>query len=269
MKKGTCTTSFFAVAPLRRMNSRKLRSTSLLILALLTLPLISISCQTFETEVSTVTIVSPSDATAAERLAAKEIRRYLYLRTGKLLPIVQSKNKLPSKTSLIVVGQKDRPAIKTLIAKNTALASSAISLEPQQYLLKTIAFGDHQAVLITGGDSIGTLYAAYRFAEHLGVRFYMHGDTIPDKRIALKMPKLDEKGKPLFNLRGIQPFHDFPEGPDWWNTDDYKAVIAQLPKMRMNFFGLHTYPQGGGGPEPTVWIGMPGDFNTDGTVKFS
>ncbi len=107
-------------------------------------------------------------------------------------------------------------------------------------------------MLVTGGDSIGTLYAAYRFAEHLGARFYMHGDTIPDKRIALKVPKLDEKGKPLFNLRGIQPFHDFPEGPDWWNTDDYKAVIAQLPKMRMNFFGLHTYPQGGVGPEPTV-----------------
>ncbi|MCH8120023.1 MAG: hypothetical protein IIC00_09875 [Planctomycetes bacterium] len=255
------------------MNSRKLRSTSLLILALLTLPLISISCQIFEADVSTVaddvTIVSPSDATTAERLAAKEIRRYLYLRTGKLLPIVQSKNKLPSKTALIVVGQKDRPAIKTLINKNAKLASLVGSLEPQQYLLKTITFKKRPAVLITGGDSIGTLYAAYRFAEHLGVRFYMHGDTIPDKQIALKMPKLDEKGKPLFNLRGIQPFHDFPEGPDWWNTDDYKAIIGQLPKMRMNFFGLHTYPQGGVGPEPTVWIGMPGDFNKDGTVKFS
>ncbi len=247
--------------------------TCLLTLALLSLPLISISCQMSEVGVSTVaddvTIVSPSDATAAENLAAKEIRRYLYLRTGKLLPIIQSKNKLPSKTSLIVVGQKDRPAVKTLIAKNTALASSLNSLKPQQYLLKTIAFGDRQAVLIAGGDSIGTLYAAYRFAEHLGVRFYMHGDTIPDKRIALRMPKVDEKSKPLFNLRGIQPFHDFPEGPDWWNTDDYKAIIAQLPKMRMNFFGLHTYPQGGVGPEPTVWIGMPGDFNEDGTVKFS
>jgi hypothetical protein len=244
-----------------------------LILTLLSLPLISISCHTSETDVldaaDDVTIVSPLDATAAENLAAKEIHRYLYLRTGKLLPIVLSKNKLPSKTSLIVVGQKDHPAVKALSDKDKKLAYAVDSLEPQQYLLKTIAFGDRQAVLITGGDSIGTLYAAYRFAEHLGVRFYMHSDTIPDKRIALKMPKLDEKGKPLFNLRGIQPFHDFPEGPDWWNTDDYKAVISQLPKMRMNFFGLHTYPQGGVGPEPTVWIGMPDDFNTDGTVKFS
>ena len=45
---------------------------------------------------------------------------------------------------------------------------------------------------------------------------------------------------PLFALRGIQPFHDFPEGPDWWNRDQYLAMIGQLPKLRMNFFGLHT-----------------------------
>jgi hypothetical protein len=245
------------------------KSTCLLTLSLLSILLTSISCQTLKTDVSAMSIVSPSDATMAENLAAKETRRYLYLRTGKLLPIIRISNKLPSNTTLVVVGQKNRPAIKTLIAKNTTLTSSINSLEPQQYLLKTIAFGNRQAVLITGGDSIGTLYAAYRFAEHLGVRFYMHGDTIPDMPIASRMPDLDETGKPLFNLRGIQPFHDFPEGPDWWNTDDYKAVIAQLPKMRMNFFGLHTYPQGGVGPEPTVWIGMPRDFNEDGTVKFS
>ena len=85
----------------------------------------------------------------------------------------------------------------------------------------------------------------------------------------LTLPTLDERGEPLFQTRGIQPFHDFPEGPDWWNTDDYKAIIAQLPKLRMNFFGLHTYPQGGVGPEPTVWIGLKEDVNPDGTVRLS
>ena len=37
----------------------------------------------------------------------------------------------------------------------------------------------------------------------------------------------------------------------------------------MNFFGLHSYPQGGAGPEPTVWIGLKDDVNADGTVTFS
>jgi hypothetical protein len=123
--------------------------------------------------------------------------------------------------------------------------------------------------LIIGGGDTGTLYGAYRFAEALGVRFYLHGDVIPDARIAPTLPNLNETGKPLFATRGIQPFHDFPEGPDWWDRDDQLAYVAQLPKMRMNFYGLHCYPEGHVGPEPLVWIGQPGDVDKDGTVKFS
>jgi len=216
-----------------------------------------------------MTILCPSGATSAEHLAAKEVRRYLYLRTGELTPIVRTDAKLPAAIPLIVVARKDQPILKKLTGKDPKLTSAIESLAPQQYLLKTLKDRTKPTLLIVGGDPVGTLYAAYRFAEKLGVRFYLHGDTVPDEHIALKIPDLDETGKPLFSTRGIQPFHDFPEGPDWWNTDDYKAVIAQLPKLRMNFFGLHTYPQGGVGPEPTVWIGMPGDFNEDGTVKFS
>jgi Malectin domain/Glycosyl hydrolase family 67 N-terminus len=259
---------------------RMSRHFSLLVLILFCTPLFCIGCspqgvpRTATTghntaDTSGVAIIVPSDATNVERLAAQEVRRYVYLRTGSLLPLVQSSGKLPAKPALIVVGQKDRPAVTALTAGDRNLASSAASLKPQQYVLKTTNSGNQQILLITGGDPVGTLYGAYRFAEHLGVRFYLHGDTIPDERITLKLPDLNEKGAPLFSVRGIQPFHDFPEGPDWWNADDYKAVIAQLPKLRMNFIGLHTYPQGGVGPEPTVWIGLPGDFNRDGTVNFA
>ena len=83
------------------------------------------------------------------------------------------------------------------------------------------------------------------------------------------LPALDETCKPLFDRRGIQPFHDFPEGPDWWNDDAYKAILGQLPKMGMNFFGLHCYPEGGVGPEPLVWIGPAGEVAADGKVKAS
>ena len=245
------------------------RDTWLLTLTLAFILLISMPAVDALAAADTVTIVSPKDATLTERLAAKEIRRYLYLRTGELLPIVQSKRKLSLKTDLIVIGQKDRDIVKKLISKDVRLKDDVILLEPQQYLLKTLNYGKQRALLITGGDSIGTLYGAYRFVEHLGVRFYLHGDTIPDAKVALKLPELDEQGKPLFNMRGILPFHDFPEGPDWWNTDDYKAVIAQLAKLRMNLIGLHTYPEGGVGPEPTVWIGLTEDIAENSRVKFS
>ena len=102
------------------------------------------------------------------------------------------------------------------------------------------------------------LYGAYAFVEKLGVRFQIDGDVIPDTRIPLALPVLDETHQPLFELRGLQPFHDFPEGPDWWTLDDWKAILGQAAKMRMNFVGLHTYPFQNKdlGPEPTVWIGL-------------
>ena len=218
---------------------------------------------------SSLTIMCSSQTSGVERLAAKEVRRYLYLRTGKLLPIVHYVSSLDFDAGLIVIASKDREIIKRIQDKNIGLASSITSLKPQQYQIKTLKSGNNPLVLICGGDEFGTLYGAYRFIEHFGVRFYLHGDVLPDKKISLQMPDLDEQGKPLFELRGIHPFHDFPEGPDWWGADGYKAVLTQLPKLRMNFFGLHCYPEGGVGPEPAVWIGKPEDIYFYGQFKFS
>jgi len=214
-----------------------------------------------------VAVVCPRHGEFAERLAAREIRRYIYLRTGKLLPIVHD-SESASDGGLIMVGRL--PRFGSIIDADADLKTvCGDGLGPDQYILKTIEHAGRPIVLATGHGDTGVLYAAYRLAEHLGVRFYMHGDVIPDRQIELKMPQVDEVGKPLFDRRGIQPFHDFPEGPDWWNADCYKAILGQLPKMRMNFFGLHTYPQGGVGPEPAVWIGTPDDCEADGKVEFS
>jgi hypothetical protein len=227
----------------------------------------SVACPAAES----ITIVEPAKAELPERLAAREIRRYLYLRTGELVPLVAA-DKERSAGRSIILGRKDQPIITMMLKGAGRLGTAVKSLQPQQYLLKTVplASSDGKPVLlIVGGDAVGTLYGAYQFAEQLGVRFYLHGDVVPDRKIGLTLPALDVQGEPLFQTRGIQPFHDFPEGPDWWNTDDYKAIIAQLPKLRMNFIGLHTYPQGGVGPEPTVWIGLKEDVNEDGTVQLS
>jgi hypothetical protein len=205
-------------------------------------------------------IVSPAGATALEALAAREVRRYVYVRTGRLLPI-EGEAHGPA----IVVGRSDRAPVRALA--DAKLAARLGGLAPQERLLVTVRRGGTAALVVTGGDEAGVLYAAYRLAEHLGVRFGLHGDTIPDSKAPLALPDLDEASRPLFAIRGIQPFHDFPEGPDWWSRDDYKAVLGQLPKLGMNFFGLHTYPEGRPNAEPTVWIGPPGEIGEGGEVK--
>ncbi len=210
-----------------------------------------------------VTIATAPGTSALESFAAREVRRYVYVRTDQLLPIAAAET-APSGDAIIIV-RKDRAPV----GATAAIQAAVKDLGPQQYLLKTTPAGGHKQLWIVGGDDVGTLYGAYRAVEHLGVRFYLHGDVVPDAKIAVRVPELDEVGKPLFDTRGIQPFHDFPEGPDWWNRDDYLAYIAQLPKMRMNFLGLHCYPEGGVGPEPAVWIGRAGDLDSQGRVRFS
>ena len=73
-------------------------------------------------------IVNSEQASDQERLAAKEIRRYMYLRTGLLVPI---KNILPSTGDVIEIG----------IDK---------SLEQQQYRLRTVTENGRNALRING-----------------------------------------------------------------------------------------------------------------------
>ena len=202
-----------------------------------------------------VLISIPAKPSPMERLAALEVQRYVYLRTG-VVPSLSGK----AGQERIVIAKKGDPIIAAAVAKE------ANALSNQQYLIRTVRSGGKTTWWIVGGDDVGTLYGAYKFVEELGARFYLHGDVIPDKRLT-KLPVVNETGKPIFSIRGIQPFHDFPEGPDWWNTDDYLAYISQLAKMRMNFIGLHCYP--GHMAEPSVWIGMPSDVDASGKVTFS
>ncbi len=212
-------------------------------------------------------ILYPTQASPQEQLAAREVRRYVYLRTGEWLPIMPA-DSLVKGFKFVVVSQKSAPIILKLEMDESS--APVAGLRPEGYYLKSLENSGREILLICGGDSIGTLYGAYRLAEHLGVRFYLEGDVIPDEKIKFALPNLDEQGRPLFDTRGIQPFHDFAEGPDWWNEDDYKAIMAQLAKMRMNFFGLHCYPEWSNQEaEPTVWIGLKEDIADDGKVRFA
>ena len=173
-------------------------------------------------------IVIRQDASEQEWLAANEVRRYIYLRTGKVLPV----KKGVTRGDRIVVSCKSRPFCGDL----------GQDLGPQQFTLKTVPGDDQTSWWVVGGDETGTLYGAYRFAEKLGVRFALDEDILPDEPLSGAWPVLDETGKPRFALRGLQPFHDFSVGPDWWNLQDYQHVLSQMAKLRMNFIGLHTYP---------------------------
>jgi hypothetical protein len=210
-------------------------------------------------------ILLPGDPSPIVTLAAKEIRRYVYLRTGAFCDILVAEGRLPDRPSVIALAPSGARLLEMMPLQPT-FRDSLGRMKKDGYALRTITSGANRLFLITGHDDAATLYGAYAFAELLGVRFYAHGDVIPEGTIPFAIPELNEWHEPLFPTRGLQPFHDFPEGPDWWDVDDYKSLFSQMAKLRMNFFGLHTYPEGGAGPEPTVWIGLKEDIRPDGEV---
>lgn len=207
------------------------------------------------------TIYISNEAEQLEKLAAYEVRKYIYLRTGEILPIIKWEVQNPIVGDAFVIG--------TLCQKMIIKGHELPILNPNSFIIKSFSINNGKKILITGDNQLTTLYSAYYFAEQLGIGFDLNGDIIPDEKIPFQIPNLNVKKTELFNIRGILPFHDFPEGPDWWSVDDYKAIIAQLPKLRMNFIGFNTYPEGEVGPEPMVWIGPSWNINGNQMVKFS
>ena len=239
------------------------------------LPSVLIACIVFSaSQLHALNVVHPSDASIIEKQAAKEVRRYIFLRTGTA-PVVKTADSyagLPA-GDVIVVAANARPIITELKAEY-GNADAPSSDNRMGYIIKSISKDDRNVLVITGADTTTTLTAAYRFAELIGCHFNLAGDVIPDAKLPYPptVDGFDEKSQPWFELRGCIPFHNFTAGPDLWNTADYKSFITQQAKMGLNFFGLHYYNKSGfpgsqEGPEPQLWIGHREDVNADGTVN--
>lgn len=196
-------------------------------------------------------------------LAAKELQRYIYLRTGELPEVKSMRTHEMQPANSVWVGTAGEVQVKDKRVN--------VGLKGDAYQLLSVG---EQRLLIIGGTEIAALYGTYKFLESTGIGFALDDDIIPDVKLKnVQLTGFNKVYTPSFELRGIQPFHDFPEGPDWWNEDDYKAIIGQLPKMGMNFIGFHTYPsvgvfRGWYKPEPIVWIGTKEQFDeSNGHVR--
>lgn len=205
-----------------------------------------------------VILISP-EASSLEQFAAKELRKYIYLRTDYLMPIVTADKYKNSMNGVIIVANCHQSLVGKFINNHNFF------LKPDSYSIQPIEAKGY--LLVTGGNDVSLLYAVYHLAGEMGVWFSIHGDTFPDSKKAPYLDFYSDEVKPRIPIRGLLPFHDFPEGPDWWVRDDYLALVEQMPKLRLNFLGFHTYPEGEVGAEPTVWIGPKNDVLTSGVVK--
>ncbi|HEX7261432.1 MAG TPA: glycoside hydrolase family 20 zincin-like fold domain-containing protein, partial [Luteolibacter sp.] len=159
-------------------------------------------------------IVTRKDASQLERYASQELQRYLYLVTGTKLEIREG-----GKGAFVLDQRADVPG-------------------PQGYSLKR----DGETVTIAGSDAEGVLYGVYGLLEdHYGIGFYLGGDVLPEGRLPLMPATLDETKKPLVAVRGILPWSNFPQSPSSYSWSDWKFIIDQMGKMRLNLLNIHNY----------------------------
>jgi hypothetical protein len=99
----------------------------------------------------------------------------------------------------------------------------------------------HWTYVLSGASSEATLYAAYSFAEDvLGIRFYPHGDVVPDnssaatsssapsEHYAANLPDLGTRDYvATFTVRGANTWGTWTEGFDWWPVQLCNVALFQ------------------------------------------
>lgn len=177
-------------------------------------------------------------STAIEEYAAKELQRYYYQLSGQLLNIEKGKDVLTK--AQFVLTTMDSSLIETWIKQGKIKISK--TLKEQSYIIKTVDEGNNQVILIAGSDPTGLLYGVYGLLEdHLGMRFYMSGDVFPEDQFSGKLPYIDEEKTPQMAIRGFLPWTNFPQSATIYSWNDWRFIIDQAAKMRMNFILVHNY----------------------------
>jgi hypothetical protein len=174
------------------------------------------------------TISLSSHASGLEHYAALELQRYLYLVTGEKLDISTGSGKI--QPGSFILGQRStNPTIAKMIPGEAG---------PQGYILKKV----NGNIVISGSDPEGVLYGVYGLLEdHYGVGFYLGGDVIPETRQPLIPQVLNETRTPAVAIRGFLPWTNFPQSATSYSWDDWKFIIDQMAKMRLNFLHIHNY----------------------------
>lgn len=171
----------------------------------------------------------------ATRMAAQELRRYAYLRTGalaELTPVGQTET--GSGATRFYVGLWPSETLRARLSDSQI--AELERLGPESRFILSDRYG---GVALGGRSPSAALSAAYRYAELLGVRFAPDRDIIPDGHVPLVTQNLNIIESPSMSVRGFFPYHSGnPQGPEFWTEDEHKLFLGQLKKMGLNTIAM-------------------------------
>lgn len=171
-------------------------------------------------------IVAPAAADWYEQLAAAQLRRYAWLRTGELPTLAET-------------APDDRPAVLLRTGPSERLPSGGV--DPSQNHAVYVESWSPLRIVVHGAAPVATLWAAYTLVESWGVGFYLGGDALPPPDPDLAVPPIERQYAPALAIRGSLPWFNFLNSPTTWNPQDYLTFFNQLSKQKANFVGFHVY----------------------------
>jgi hypothetical protein len=185
-------------------------------------------------------ILVGAKASTMEVYAAKELQRYLYQISGTQLELRRGEEKIRHPSFLL-----GRPESNPLVGRLVAAGQVPVSGEdpgPEGYVLKKISLGGQPVIVIAGADDVGCLYGVYGLlADHYRIGFFLGGDILPERKAPLAWPEVNERRSPAMHIRGFLPWTNFPQSATVYSWADWKFILDQMAKMRLNFIHIHNY----------------------------
>jgi hypothetical protein len=186
-------------------------------------------------------IVVGDNASPSDRFVAGELQRYIELLSGAKLAIASPQvmsGQARGKSLILVGGPESNDLVRR--AANHRQVNFA-GLKPEGYILRHIRLEGRPTLVVGGNDESGTMYAAYDLLERLGFVFLLTQDILPQKRVEVAIPSLDERVEPAFRRRGVHVDNCYPN-QTMWSLDDWRKIIDQMAKMRMNYLQVFWFP---------------------------
>lgn len=174
-----------------------------------------------------VAVVVGPDAPKLERLAATEL-------SVQLVELFEAQVTIAERPAagvdhVILLGS---PQTNAAVAK--AVGDKWPKLSEQGHVLRSVTLGDRKALVAGGGSPVATLWAVYELGHHFGVRYFLHGDVMPEKAPELKLDGIDLTLEPVAKVRAWQILGESPIGLGAWGLDDHKRLLRQLAKLKFN-----------------------------------
>jgi hypothetical protein len=149
--------------------------------------------------------------------SAGELQRYLILLTEERTIAIQS-----VVASISGVDDHAYDGYRFFICQRSSVGDTSQNVfsmysDAQSFAITHDVVG--RVVTVIGNTDLSTMYGTLALLENIGVQFSTAGVAVRSRRplieVLARLPITKIDAVPTFSTRGLQPFHDFAEGPDW------------------------------------------------------